>query len=96
MGVITKSQPALVGVDISSTAVKLLQLSRAGNQSRKSKAQSAHPVVVSRLGLFSFSGSGSMNVKRHLLFVPPQGRHRHGEVAREHRLVAALLEQVRS
>ena len=31
MGVITKSQPALVGVDISSTAVKLLQLSRAGN-----------------------------------------------------------------
>lgn len=34
MGVITKSQPALVGVDISSTAVKLLQLSRAGNRYR--------------------------------------------------------------
>lgn len=34
MGVINKSQPALVGVDISSTAVKLLQLSRAGNRYR--------------------------------------------------------------
>ncbi|MEG3191802.1 pilus assembly protein PilM [Lysobacter sp. D1-1-M9] len=34
MGVITKSQPAMVGVDISSTAVKLLQLSRAGNRFR--------------------------------------------------------------
>ncbi|MGV8941988.1 MAG: pilus assembly protein PilM [Lysobacter sp.] len=34
MGVIKKSQPALVGVDISSTAVKLLQLSRAGNRYR--------------------------------------------------------------
>lgn len=34
MGVITKSQPAIVGVDISSTAVKLLQLSRAGNRFR--------------------------------------------------------------
>ena len=34
MGVITKSQPAIVGVDISSTAVKLLQLSRAGNRYR--------------------------------------------------------------
>ncbi|MGY0799383.1 pilus assembly protein PilM [Lysobacter sp. A286] len=34
MGVISKSQPALVGVDISSTAVKLLQLSRAGNRYR--------------------------------------------------------------
>ncbi|QWP76755.1 pilus assembly protein PilM [Lysobacter sp. K5869] len=34
MGLITKSQPALVGVDISSTAVKLLQLSRAGNRYR--------------------------------------------------------------
>ncbi|MFP7722267.1 pilus assembly protein PilM [Lysobacter sp. A3-1-A15] len=34
MGVITKSQPALVGVDISSTAVKILQLSRAGNRYR--------------------------------------------------------------
>ncbi|QOW20057.1 pilus assembly protein PilM [Lysobacter ciconiae] len=34
MGVIKKSQSALVGVDISSTAVKLLQLSRAGNRYR--------------------------------------------------------------
>jgi type IV pilus assembly protein PilM len=34
VGVITKSQPAIVGVDISSTAVKLLQLSRAGNRYR--------------------------------------------------------------
>ena len=34
MGVITKSQPVLVGVDISSTAVKLLQLSRTGNRYR--------------------------------------------------------------
>ena len=34
MGVITKSQPALVGVDISSTAVKLLQLSRSGSRYR--------------------------------------------------------------
>ncbi len=34
MGVITKSQPAMVGVDISSTAVKLLQLSRSGNRYR--------------------------------------------------------------
>ncbi|MBW8811548.1 MAG: type IV pilus assembly protein PilM, partial [Lysobacter sp.] len=34
MGLITKSQPALVGVDISSTAVKLLQLSRVGNRYR--------------------------------------------------------------
>ena len=34
MGVIKKSQPALVGVDISSTAVKLLQLSRAGDRYR--------------------------------------------------------------
>jgi type IV pilus assembly protein PilM len=34
LGVIKKSQPALVGVDISSTAVKLLQLSRAGNRYR--------------------------------------------------------------
>lgn len=34
MGLITKSQPPLVGVDISSTAVKLLQLSRAGNRYR--------------------------------------------------------------
>lgn len=34
MGVISKSQPALVGVDISSTAVKLLQLSRSGNRYR--------------------------------------------------------------
>ncbi|HZX81764.1 MAG TPA: pilus assembly protein PilM [Lysobacter sp.] len=34
MGVITKSQPALVGVDISSTAVKLLQLTRAGTRYR--------------------------------------------------------------
>ncbi|HET7125481.1 MAG TPA: pilus assembly protein PilM [Lysobacter sp.] len=34
MGLITKSQPALVGVDISSTAVKLLQLSRSGDRYR--------------------------------------------------------------
>ena len=34
MGLITKSQPPLVGVDISSTAVKLLQLSRTGNRYR--------------------------------------------------------------
>ena len=34
MGLITKSQPPLIGVDISSTAVKLLQLSRAGNRYR--------------------------------------------------------------
>ena len=34
MGLITKSQPPLVGVDISSTAVKLLQLSRVGNRYR--------------------------------------------------------------
>src|SRR5690349_22094607 len=34
VGLITKSQPALVGVDISSTAVKLLQLSRVGNRYR--------------------------------------------------------------
>ena len=34
MGIVTKSQPAVVGVDISSTAVKLLQLSRAGNRYR--------------------------------------------------------------
>ena len=34
MGLITKSQPALVGVDISSTAVKLLQLSRTGDRYR--------------------------------------------------------------
>lgn len=34
MGLITKSQAPLVGVDISSTAVKLLQLSRVGNRYR--------------------------------------------------------------
>ena len=34
VGLITKSQPALVGVDISSTAVKLLQLSRTGDRYR--------------------------------------------------------------
>jgi type IV pilus assembly protein PilM len=34
VGLITKSQPPLVGVDISSTAVKLLQLSRTGNRYR--------------------------------------------------------------
>ncbi|BCT92708.1 fimbrial assembly protein [Lysobacter helvus] len=34
MGLITNSQPPLIGVDISSTAVKLLQLSRAGNRYR--------------------------------------------------------------
>jgi type IV pilus assembly protein PilM len=34
VGIVTKSQPALVGVDISSTAVKLLQLSKAGNRYR--------------------------------------------------------------
>jgi len=34
VGVITKSQPPLVGIDISSTAVKLLQLTRAGNRYR--------------------------------------------------------------
>jgi type IV pilus assembly protein PilM len=34
VGLITKSQPALVGVDISSTAVKLLQLSRSGDRYR--------------------------------------------------------------
>jgi type IV pilus assembly protein PilM len=34
VGLITKSQPPLVGVDISSTAVKLLQLSRVGNRYR--------------------------------------------------------------
>ena len=34
MGLITKSQTPLVGVDISSTAVKLLQLSRVGNRYR--------------------------------------------------------------
>ena len=34
MGLITKSQAPLVGVDISSTAVKLLQLSRAGDRYR--------------------------------------------------------------
>ena len=34
MGVITKSQSAMVGVDISSTAVKLLQLSKVGNRYR--------------------------------------------------------------
>ncbi|KAF1711397.1 pilus assembly protein PilM [Pseudoxanthomonas kalamensis DSM 18571] len=34
MGLLPKSQPPLVGVDISSTAVKLLQLSRAGNRFR--------------------------------------------------------------
>lgn len=34
MGLITKSQPPLVGVDISSTAVKLLQLSRTGGRYR--------------------------------------------------------------
>ncbi|MRI40626.1 pilus assembly protein PilM, partial [Stenotrophomonas sp. MH181796] len=34
MGLIPKSQSPLVGVDISSTAVKLLQLSRSGNRFR--------------------------------------------------------------
>ena len=34
MGLITKSQPPRIGVDISSTAVKLLQLSRAGDRYR--------------------------------------------------------------
>jgi type IV pilus assembly protein PilM len=34
VGLITKSQPPLIGVDISSTAVKLLQLSQAGNRYR--------------------------------------------------------------
>nr|WP_211369427.1 pilus assembly protein PilM [Pseudoxanthomonas kalamensis] len=34
VGLLPKSQPPLVGVDISSTAVKLLQLSRAGNRFR--------------------------------------------------------------
>jgi len=34
VGLITNSQPPLIGVDISSTAVKLLQLSRAGNRYR--------------------------------------------------------------
>ena len=34
MGLITKSQAPLVGVDISSTAVKLLQLSRSGDRYR--------------------------------------------------------------
>ena len=34
MGLITKSQVPLIGVDISSTAVKLLQLSRQGNRYR--------------------------------------------------------------
>ena len=34
MGLITNSQPPLIGVDISSTAVKLLQLSRSGNRYR--------------------------------------------------------------
>ncbi|PBJ82836.1 pilus assembly protein PilM [Lysobacteraceae bacterium NML93-0399] len=34
MGLITKSQPPIIGVDISSTAVKLLQLSRQGNRYR--------------------------------------------------------------
>jgi type IV pilus assembly protein PilM len=34
VGIITKSQPPLVGVDISSTAVKLLQLARVGNRYR--------------------------------------------------------------
>ncbi|MGO1542109.1 MAG: pilus assembly protein PilM [Luteimonas sp.] len=34
MGLITKSQPPIVGVDISSTAVKLLQLSRSGERYR--------------------------------------------------------------
>ena len=34
VGLITKNQPALVGVDISSTAVKLLQLSRSGDRYR--------------------------------------------------------------
>ncbi|MDC6679056.1 pilus assembly protein PilM, partial [Leclercia adecarboxylata] len=34
MGLIPKSQSPLIGVDISSTAVKLLQLSRSGNRFR--------------------------------------------------------------
>jgi len=34
VGLITNSQPPLIGVDISSTAVKLLQLSRSGNRYR--------------------------------------------------------------
>jgi type IV pilus assembly protein PilM len=34
VGIVTKGQPTLVGVDISSTAVKLLQLSRAGDRYR--------------------------------------------------------------
>jgi type IV pilus assembly protein PilM len=34
VGLITSSQPPLIGVDISSTAVKLLQLSRSGNRYR--------------------------------------------------------------
>ena len=34
MGLIPKSQSSLIGVDISSTAVKLLQLSRVGNRFR--------------------------------------------------------------
>lgn len=34
MGLFTKSQPPIVGVDISSTAVKLLQLSRSGDRYR--------------------------------------------------------------
>lgn len=34
MGLITNNQPPLIGVDISSTAVKLLQLSRSGNRYR--------------------------------------------------------------
>ena len=34
MGLIPRSQAPLVGVDISSTAVKLLQLSRVGNRYR--------------------------------------------------------------
>ena len=34
MGLVTKAQPPLIGVDISSTAVKLIQLSRAGDRYR--------------------------------------------------------------
>ena len=34
MGLVTKTQPPLIGVDISSTAVKLLQLARTGDRYR--------------------------------------------------------------
>ena len=52
MGLVTKTQSPLIGVDISSTAVKLLQLARTGDRFRV-EHYAVEPLPPNRSRMFS-------------------------------------------